>query len=423
MKLLNHVLLLPGSTFSALILQRGSSVPLDKDFTAVASASFPYNTQPINSHVNNNTNSTGGIDPNASFLDDVPADEGGNEPEPSLAPLDPDLTSKKLKRATRAFGAETVTFDNGDNHYNLTWGKCATKWSQVVGRWTFFNHSTHDNVTNLDIYRDVCDHAGLSYNGGRELTTQPYGEALNDALKINTQSLYDDSVTALEASIGEIFGVDGCEANTSLVPHDELRKLLAVPNNYWTFVFIGTILTGAINTALYASAYPNNTAWQTTEAGVSASILFLASGIIGWIAALPRTANVDRQIAAGSVAAARQTTQTLVNVGSTAAGIVQSASSNALNSLTGSGSTNNLLQMGMAVSSEPGQPAVGGGTLAGTAGSNFAVAGQEATTCLTEVIIDRSISAIQDVLAQPAGISPFGQIQETISNQGGAQCP
>lgn len=367
------------------------------------------------------SNSSDWIDPSASFLDDVPVSEGGDGSNASTP--DSYLSSRQVKRAgVTGHGSEYVSFTNDTNHFNLTIAKCATAWSQVVGRWTFFNQSTSNYVTWVDIYRDVCAHAGIPGNGGRQLQTEAYGVALNEALMINAQETIKEVSAFIDSTITNLSTTVPCP-NTLFNSHTELRRLLELPDNYWTFVFVGASVTGVVNTGLWYSAFgANATAWQIAEIGVSTAVLVLASGIVGWIANLPRTANLDRQVVSGANSAGRQTINAVSQAASAGRGMVQSASHQALNTL--GGSTQSLLQMGANVNHEPGQSAVGGGELtAGTTNDNLGIPGGQSTVCLTQVAVEGGIAGVSNLEAAEAGLSSFAGVTGKIvqrANSGGS---
>ena len=329
-------------------------------------------------------------------------------------------SARKAKRAqVTGFGGEVVTFDDGQNNFNVTWAKCATRWSQVVGVWTYKNDTTKDNATWIDIYRDVCDIAKLPYANGTQLNTPEYLTALNTAIQTNANALQNEVQALSDTILSSLAAAYSCGSYPSLSASDELRRLLQVRNNYWTYVITGTIVLTSINTGLYYSAYPNNTAWQIAESGLTTALQFLAVGVLGWVAQHPRVQNADRQIVAGTTSAARRTTSTVARVGANVAGVVQSASDQALSSLAGS--NQNLLQMGIGSSSNPGEQPVGGGSFVDPngngAGSSSGVAGTEDTMCLREIVVDGAIARVSETLAQGVGVSPLDQVQSNIAGQ------
>ena len=419
MKTNSNLFLLPFICCGAVNVGSASAVLAARDDSSIMNA-YPT-AQPIGANNASSGNFTDGVDPNQSFLDDVPAVDGGYENTTNTSSNDTFLNSRSQKRAYRpgVHGAESVLFSNDTNDVNITWAKCAMVWGQPVGRWTFFNHSTHDFVTWWDIYKDVCAHAGIPLNHGKQIPNPQYGKAMNAALSINAGALQNESTDLLISALSALAQTDDSQTTDEF--RDELRKLLTINNKiYWSFVLVGTIVLGGTNTGLYYSAHKNDTAWQIAESGVATSFIFLASATIGWLATHPRVQNLDRHLTAGALTAARQTANIARQSANTVGGLVRSTSSTLLST---QGSQHNLLQMGgSAGRSPPNEPAGGGDFLQDLSVPGTSLEGVR----LAGVTIDEGIRALGQTEIQPAGFSPLRGVLDSIesaSASGSGSCP
>lgn len=335
------------------------------------------------------------IDPNSSFLDDVPVSEGGDESAsggqggitalgtfnvtPAVVPFDPSLTSKR-KRAVSLNCIESFQFDSGNENFNISFGKSATKWGQVVGTWTFFNGTTSDTATWLDIYKDTCNDAGIPGLNGHNLDDPKYGASLKTALATNANALLEESA--------QYFNTTLCPSDNQLAtrPFDdrwELRKLQAMPKNYWTILFVGSVVTGSLNTAMYQTAYPNSTAWQKAEAGVSAASLLFAGGVLNWIFSHSSVPNIDRQLTAGGLSGIRR-------IGRAAANSI-SQNMNEMVSNSGNGGSGGS-----------------GGLPSGQTGAG------STAPCVTEADVENQIGSLSTTTGTDM-VSPFALVQESIA--------
>ena len=423
--LVHHCILwaLP-SSISALAIFDNLASPLEKRQITVSSQNPSPGSAGVTTVVTTIVNSTDGIDLNSSWLDDLPMSEGGDSPltseqltgnttfqTTSSTLVNGFETSKKVKRTTLIpGGGRSLTFDVDDDHFNFTFSRCALTWGRKLGRWTFFTHNTHDNVTMLDIYRDVCDQAKLPYNNGRQLSNPKYSEFFSSILDINMRAAVSEATDSLD----EIVGNYSVAHPTPSQPYDhtELRKLLELPGNHW-FVIGGTAVLGGLVTAgiNWSAAGANDTAWQICAGGVNTFLIITIGGALQAYGQNRHAQEIDRKIAAAAVSGGRAAVHTIREAGTQLVDSIHRGSGNALNTLVSS--TTNLLQIGGSVS---------GNDIA--TGSNRApaylnqVGGNTAT--LQSVVIDQGLEALRETSIQGAQIATFQSIEASFTtNQGG----
>ncbi|KAI9729030.1 MAG: hypothetical protein M1828_000115 [Chrysothrix sp. TS-e1954] len=367
-------------------------------------------------------NASMGIDPQASWVDDEPISE--------------QIPSEK--RAIRGHGVLAVEIEgpsvvgSGTDHYQIEWHNLGTVKLMVN------QNGTTANITWLDMYRDNCDNASIPYNYGRQLNNTAYLDSLDVATESNVNIMIGESFTYFK-NLQCTAAQDPAGGGYSLARKDELRKLLQVPDNYWTIVFAGLATQMGISYGLYNLGHPDQSHFQNALPGINAAITGLGAAIIGWIAARPKVKATDKQVIAGTVATLRKSSNYMqrfwdvLRAASVAATEVSSASSSSQEGEQALGggmffgpSDGSSSSSDGGIISSLAKP-IGGGVFvdpeAGGGGRKRSLdERQGSSVCLTVADIQDAVASIGLVGYPEIGMMPFSQMQTAIAGASDDVC-